>query len=134
MKFLKISQKVVDVVLNLLYKHISNIPLSEILKCIFIVDDVVSFAATQSNDTEYKLYSVSNYKIVLYLSRNDRVSKFDSYIHSKVPDVVEQSAHFEKDGLRVVKYKTYNKNTPPRKHEDKIVINRIGNNRFKKLF
>ena len=93
--------------MNLLYKHISNIPNYEILKCIFIVDDNVYYVATVDKDN-------------------------DMIIHKNLPHIIEQSAHFEED-LRIVKYKTYRKESKT-SIKPKEIITRDVHNRFKKLF
>lgn len=120
--------------MNLLYKHISNIPNYEILKCIFIVDDNVYYVATvdKDNDTEYRLYSVANYKITKFMGKAKMISEFDMIIHKNLPHIIEQSAHFEED-LRIVKYKTYRKESKT-SIKPKEIITRDVHNRFKKLF
>ena len=121
--------------MNLLYKHIANIPIKEELKAIFIVDDNVHYIATQLKDKpddEYRLYLVANYKISTFMGKAKMISEFDMIIHKNLPHILEQSAHWE-DKLRVVKYKTFRKETT---HSSKNVeiVERDVKNRHKKLF
>ena len=121
--------------MNLLYKHITNIPIKEQLKAIFIVDDNVHYVATQlkdNPDSEYRLYLVANYKLSSFMGKAKMVSEFDMIIHKNLPHIIEQSAHWE-DELRIVKYKTFRKETS---HISKNVeiVERDVKNRNKKLF
>lgn len=122
--------------MNLLYKHISNIPIKEQLAGIFIVDDNVHYIATKlkdnSKDTDYRLYLVANYKITTFMGKAKMLSEFDMIIHKNLPRIIEQSAHFE-DELRIVKYKTFRKETS-RAAKDVEIVERDVKNRHKKLF
>lgn len=121
--------------MNLLYKHITNIPNYEELKCIFLVDDNVYYAATMdkdNKDTEYKLYSVSNYKITKFMGKAKMVSEFDMIICKNLPHIIEQSAHME-NNIRIVKYKTYRKESKNIPKPTEIVVRDV-HNRQKKLF
>ena len=121
--------------MNLLYKHISNIPNYEELKCIFLVDDNVYYVATKdkdNKDTEYRLYSVSNYKINKFMGKAKMISEFDMIICKNLPHIIEQSAHME-DSIRIVKYKTYRKESTNTSTPKEIIVRDV-HNRFKKLF
>jgi hypothetical protein len=120
--------------MNLLYKHISNIPNYEILRCLFIVDDNVYYVATidKDKDDEYRLYSVSNYKITKFMGKASMISEFDMIICKNLPPIIEQCAYFEEE-LRIVKYKTYRKESK-NNQKPKEIITRDVHNRFKKLF
>jgi hypothetical protein len=122
--------------MDLLYKHISNIPIKEQLVGIFIVDDNVHYVATQfkdsSKDADYRLYLVANYKISSFMGKAKMLSEFDMIIHKNLPHIIEQSAHNE-DDLRIVKYKTFRKETT-RIARNVEIVERNVNNRHKKLF
>lgn len=124
--------------MNLLFKHITNIPIKEKLVGIFIVDDNVYYVATtykennNIDNTEYRLYSVSNYSITKYMGNAKMISEFDMIIHKNLPHIIEQSAYTE-DSIRIVKYKTFRKETT-RTPKEMQIIERDAHNRHKKLF
>ena len=121
--------------MNLLYKHVTNVPNYEELKCLFLVDDNLYYAATKDKDnpdSEYRLYSVSNYKIGKFMGKAKMVSEFDMIICKNLPHIVEQSAHME-NNIRIVKYKTFRKETKGNTKPIEIVERDV-HNRQKKLF
>lgn len=60
------------------------------------------------------------------------ISEFDMIIHKNLPHIIEQSAYTE-DSIRIVKYKTFRKETAITPKEMQI-IERDAHNRHKKLF
>ena len=121
--------------MNLLYKHFTNIPENEELSAVFIIDGNLSYVATKrkDRDNEYKLYTTSKSKIKNLQGKSDMISKFDSIITKRLSHVIEQSAVFDNEGIRVVKYKTYRQEVQ-HKPSNNVEIKRYIGNKTNKLF
>ena len=50
--------------MDLLNKHISNIPEDEILSALYIVNGETKYASTKLQNETYNLYQVSEYKLI----------------------------------------------------------------------
>ena len=79
--------------MDLLNKHISNIPMDEQLVAMYIVDGNTQFAATKLLTNEFNLYSVSNYQLIGFETSSNTLGKFDTFVADKlVHHITFQSA------------------------------------------
>ena len=123
--------------MDLLYKHIMNIPETETLTGIYLVDGIVTYASTKlkNSDLFYKLYEVINHNLYDYLLYTKTLSELDSIVAKRNSHVLKQSMIYE-DDIRIVRYFT---NLPDNINMKKPVnerqeINRYVRNNSKKLF
>ena len=103
--------------MNLLHKHIINIPDNAELVGIYAIDGIVKFVCIKNNG-RYHLHKVFDFKLNALVTSHDTLCYFDTYLMNKYMPIVSQSAHNE-DGIRIVKVHTTSGPKVPIKKEPK---------------
>ena len=102
--------------MDLLNKHISNIPEDEILSALYIVNGETQYASTKLQNETYNLYQVSEYKLIGYEDNQETLGILDTIVAAKInKHILKQSAIIDKEKqLRIVEYITdYKQLTKP---------------------
>ena len=121
--------------MDLLNKHISNIPKDEILSALYIVNGETKYASTKLQNETYNLYQVSEYKLIGYEDNQETLGILDTIVAAKInKHIIKQSATVDKEKqLRIVEYLTdYKQLTKPT--TERIEIIRYDNKKQHRLF
>lgn len=120
--------------MDLLFKDIQNIPNSEILKAIYVVDGYTKYATTYCDDL-YNLYTINSHVIELFVKSFENLNDIDMYVNKEIGNVQKQTSIMEKD-LKIVYYNTGAKDFKyvQGKSMEKTVIDRYVSSRQLKLF
>ena len=121
--------------MDLLNKHISNIPEDEILSALYIVNGETKYASTKLQNETYNLYQVSEYKLIGYEDNQETLGILDTIVAAKInKHIIKQSATVDKEKqLRIVEYLTdYKQLTKPATERTEII--RYDNKKQHRLF
>lgn len=121
--------------MDLLYLHILDIPGSEILTGVYIVDGVPMYASTKTTESQYNLYTTINHHITELVYQCDSLGRLDTIVANKHSHIIEQSGKHEGD-IKVVTYKTdkFRKDSIKKPSSERQEITRYTTTRRKKLF
>lgn len=121
--------------MDLLNKHIINIPQDEILSALYIVNGITKYASTKLQNETYNLYQVSEYKLIGYEDNQETLGILDTIVAAKLNrHILKQSAITNNENnIRIVEYTTdYKRLLKPSTERTEII--RYNDKKKHKLF